>query len=76
MQNLFMRSIEIANMLGLSLGALGLFYSSKRRLVKVLSFLALLVFGFLLSLFIVLLIRDIIQNGINKNLFKMNTLLI
>lgn len=66
MQNLFMRSIEIANMLGLSLGALSLYYSSKKRLVKVLSILSLLMFGSLLILFIVLLIRDIIQNGINN----------
>ncbi len=66
MQNLFMRSIEIANMLGLSLGALGLYFSSDKRLIKRLSIASLLIFGLLLSLFIYLLIRDIIQNGINN----------
>ena len=66
MQNLFMRSIEIANMLGLSLGALGLYFSSDKRLVEILSIFSLAVFGSLLILFIALLIRDIIQNGINN----------
>lgn len=66
MQNLFTRSIEIANMLGLSLGALSLYYSSNKRLVKVLSIISFVLFGSLLVLFIILLIRDIIQNGINN----------
>ncbi len=66
MQNLLNRSVEIANMLGLSLAAIGLYFSSNRRIVKVLSILSLAFFGSLLILFIVLLIRDIIQYGINN----------
>ncbi len=63
MQNLFIRSIEIANMLGLFLGAFGLYFFSDKLIVKMLSFLALLLFGSLLILFIVLLIRDFIRHG-------------
>ena len=63
MQSLWVRSVEIANMLGLFLATLVMYNSIRKTWLKVLAIISITIFGFLLITFLVLLGRDLHFNG-------------